>query len=78
VATTFVLATKAAKRPSQHNPCHYTGYTPGRVRWQPHASYWKAALLSIFNNVIASDSVAISDARQQSVQRLPRRYRSSQ
>jgi len=38
-ATTFVLATKVAKRPSQRNPCHHTGYTPGRVRWRALASF---------------------------------------
>jgi hypothetical protein len=27
-ATSFVIATKEPKRPSQHNPCHYTGHTP--------------------------------------------------
>jgi hypothetical protein len=35
----FVLIQKVTKKSSQRNPCHYTGHTPGRVRWQAHASF---------------------------------------
>jgi len=45
-ATSFVLATKEAKRPSQHNPCQRTRPTPGRVRWQADASLEVESILN--------------------------------
>jgi len=83
VATTFVLATKVAKRPSQHNPCPHTGHKPGRVRWRALASFEQkrccATLLTSIptTHVNCERSAATARVYTYTVW-LPRRYRSLQ